>query len=194
MQQDTKVTISKDRGTVMNAMSSVISSSGKSIAILGVAVVVSVVAACGVFSAGNTPPAADVSAEVSKPRDWGPMAVIRDTTLGALDAQVGYGTLKISADCVILQQSGAEPSSPWHLVTIVWKSGRSGWHPPTGRIYSIGSAYSEHTLSDGDIISIGGGQGPDDIEDVEWIQRPHPDCPTELVWADYVSVEPGGTH
>ena len=190
MYQALKSLSARFSGMVMKIMSRAIPISGKSIAALGVAVVVSLVAACGVFGSEDTQSAAEVSAEVSKPRDWGPMAVIRDPALGARDGLMGYGTLRIAANCVTLEKFGIEPSSPLHQVTIVWRSGGSGWHPPTGRIYSIGSAYSDFTLSDGDIISIGGGEGPDDIEDVEWIQRPHPDCPTELVWADYVFVEP----
>jgi hypothetical protein len=111
---------------------------------------------------------------------WGPLAVIDDDALGALDAGNGPGRLVVDERCVMFR-------APTRTVTtLVWRSGETTWDPLSSQIVFDDRDLGELRLRDG-VDLVLGGMGLTDSDspyqgapEPPWIVRPDDSCPTAL--------------
>ena len=114
---------------------------------------------------------------VVEPVGWGPLAVADDDAEGDLDAGTGPGRLVVGPRCVtLLQDAGAE-------LTLIWRSGQTGWDPDADQIVFVDRNAGVLRLSDGERLSLGGAgladpSSPDQgAAQPEWLAPPDASCP-----------------
>jgi hypothetical protein len=124
---------------------------------------------------------ADPTATTSRP--WGPLAVVPGAGSG-MEALI-QGTLRITADCVFLNEQGDD-------VLLVWPADRTTWTAETGTISFARDDGQTVSLADGDEVTFGGGgssvdEGDMEAEDwvaaIEWVSEPLPACVTDTRWS-----------
>jgi hypothetical protein len=152
----------------------------------GVAVVLAaalVAAACG----DDTDEAGTAGAPdptVSNPgQPWGPLSVVPGAGSGG-EALI-QGTLRITDDCVFLDEQGDD-------VLLVWPADRTTWTPETRTISFERTDGQAVPLADGDEVTFGGGgssvdEGGMEPEDwvaaIEWVSEPPSACVTDTRWS-----------
>ena len=133
-------------------------------------------------SAGRTSPTPGESAWTDSAEwqeaSWGPLAVVPPAE-GALEAGPYKGTLRITEECVFLEDHPNE--------VLLWHAGRTRWNGQnrTITIHNLGG--SSVTVADGDHVSMGGGSDHYDsfqelVEKNEWISAPSPACQADEIW------------
>ncbi|MGH9052685.1 MAG: hypothetical protein ACRDWX_06700 [Acidimicrobiia bacterium] len=115
-------------------------------------------------------------------RSWGPLAVepLPEGSGAALIA----GTLKVTEDCVILDEQGED-------VLLVWPADRTSWNPESRTIAFETRDGQMVTLTDGDEVKFGGGGSSMEedglsaeafVTSVKWVSQPQPSCVTDARW------------
>jgi hypothetical protein len=149
----------------------------------GVAVVLAAAlaaAACG-DDTDETGTAGAPDPTVSNP--WGPLSVVPGAGSGA-EALI-HGTLRITDDCVFLDERGDD-------VLLVWPADRTTWTPETGTISFERDDGQAVPLADGDEVTFGGGgssvdeagiKAEDWVAAIEWVSEPPPACVTDTRWS-----------
>ena len=151
----------------------------------GVAVVLAAAlaaAACG----DGTDEAGTASAPdptVSNPgQPWGPLSVVPGAGSGA-EALI-QGTLRMTDDCVFLNEQGDD-------VLLVWPADRTTWTPETGTISFERTDGQAVPLADGDEVTLAGGgssideggmEAEDWVASLEWVSEPPSACVTDTRW------------
>lgn len=114
-------------------------------------------------------------------RSWGPLAVVPPQ--GGTDLLRLEGTLRITDKCVYL-----EASDGTHL--LLWRSNQTTWSTESGAITMENLDGSSVTVSDGDLVVLGGSGGEagngESYEDflgrMDWVVPPAASCPRVRWW------------
>jgi hypothetical protein len=123
----------------------------------------------------TTPPAGNDSS-------WGPLAVVRGGN--GMDALI-EGTIRITDDCVLLDERG-------ELVLLVWPADRTLWDEDSAAIRFNDPNGGVTTIVDGQPVRLGGGgtsvdEGGLGAEEwrnsIEWISAPPSSCVTDTRWS-----------
>jgi hypothetical protein len=151
----------------------------------GVAVVLTAAlaaAACG-DDTDETGTAGVADPTVSNPgQPWGPLSVVPGAGSGA-EALI-QGTLRITDDCVFLDERGDD-------VLLVWPADRTTWTPETGTISFDRTDGQAVPLRDGDEVTLAGGgssvdeggmEAADWVAALEWVSEPPLACVTDTRW------------
>jgi hypothetical protein len=159
---------------------------------IGVAVVVAVALvalACGDDTdEAGTAGAADRAA-TNPGQSWGPLSVVAGA--GSGDEALIQGTLRITDDCVLLNEQGDD-------VLLVWPADRTTWMPETGTISFERNDGQTVPLADGDEVTFGGGgssvdeggmEAEDWVASLEWVSEPPSACVTDTRWSIGDAVE-----
>ncbi|MGH9113876.1 MAG: hypothetical protein ACRDZN_16490 [Acidimicrobiales bacterium] len=113
---------------------------------------------------------------------WGPLSVVPGAGSGA-EALI-QGTLRMTGDCVFLDERGDD-------VLLVWPADRTTWTPETGTISFQRTDGQAVPLADGDEVTLAGGgssvdEGGREAEDwvaaLEWVSEPPSACVTDTRW------------
>jgi hypothetical protein len=127
-------------------------------------------------SLGASPPAVSLTV-------WGPLAVIAPDD-GA-DTARAEGTLRITADCVLLETGGDL------LLLLLWDSDEVSWDATSRTITYTNWDGSRALLRDGDAVVLGGGGGSaaesgvsGDVwfSQLDWVAEPQATCPRDPWW------------
>lgn len=133
-----------------------------------------------------------------KGRAFGPLAVMDEPVEGALQALGGTGPVDIGERCVTMTGENG------FVVFLVWRSAEVTWDEGNREITFSNAATSDSepvTISDGDIITIGGGgfgrEGATERElrddpKITWLAEPDESCEGD-VWFSVHSVSAGPT-
>ena len=114
---------------------------------------------------------------------WGPLSVVPGAGSGA-EALI-HGTLRMTDDCVFLDEQGND-------VLLVWPADRTTWTPETGTVSFERTDGQPVPLTDGDEVTLAGGgsnvdEGGMETEDwvasLEWVSEPPPACVTDTRWS-----------
>ena len=102
----------------------------------------------------------------------------------ALPAALAFGTIRITDNCVFLDERGDQ-------VLLVWLADRTAWDPADRSITFRNIDDTEVTVHHGDAVELGGGGespeltdgvGPEWVSTVDWAARPGPRCPIHAGW------------
>ncbi len=111
----------------------------------------------------------------------GPLAVVLPAE--GSDGALIQGTLRITNECVLLDERGDE-------VLLVWPGDRASWDPDT-RTIAFQAGDGVVTLADGDEVTFGGGgssadegglRSEDWVATVPWVSEPDPACLRDIRW------------
>lgn len=111
---------------------------------------------------------------------WGPLAVADVFGPDAL----AEGTLRIDATCVVLEKPDGR------RLLLVWPSKRTRWEP-TGAVVFVRPSGESITVTSGDVVQLGGGEG---AFQGDWIAPPHPVCPKGQWLVSDIAIGAGGTN
>jgi hypothetical protein len=132
---------------------------------------------------GSTSPTG-AAASTSPNETWGPLAVVPPGKAGG-DTALTHGTLRITDECVFLEDRDAEQS------LLFWSADRVTWSAESHSITFRNVDGSTVTLRDGDRVTFGGGgdstaesgtSGEEWIRRTEWVARPPASCPIDVRW------------
>ena len=113
--------------------------------------------------------------------EWGPLAVVE--AQGGGDALI-HGTIRISGDCVVLDEQGDE-------VLLVWPADRTRWDASSQSITFENRDGTRDTFSDGDLVVMGGGgsslgeggtSSEEWVSSIDWTVRPSDACLRDVRW------------
>lgn len=103
------------------------------------------------------------------------------------DGALIEGVLRVTEDCVLLDERGND-------VLLVWPADRVGWDAEPETVTFESTRGDVVTLGDGDRVAFGGGgssqleggeSGEQFVEAVEWVSRPNADCLVDTRWFVY---------
>ena len=115
----------------------------------------------------------------SQESSWGPLAVL-DIDPDDVDAmQAGTeGTIRITDECVFLNQNGRD-------TLLLWDDNRVQWDADSSQITHRNLDGASLTISDGDQLLVGGGSASQDFPDsvvTAWASEPADACLTGGAW------------
>lgn len=152
-------------------------------ALAAAAIAVTLLAAACSSEDGTTTTESPVeSTQPGAETSWGPLAVVppADGSDGALI----QGTLRVTADCVLLEEQGED-------VLLVWPANRTIWTPDDATVSFLLGEGQWQTLADGDRITFGGGGSSAAeggltsdawVASIGWVAEPLPSCLTDTRW------------
>ncbi len=106
---------------------------------------------------------------------WGPLAVIDPEPPVHLGAALATGTIRITQDCVLLDEGARE-------VLLVWMAYRTTWNAADRSVTFRNLDGSAVTVGDGDQVELGGaGESAEEggPHEVVWLSPPSPSCPRD---------------
>lgn len=148
---------------------------------------ITLVIACSSGSVGAAPNATR-AAEPSLA--WGPLAVIDPVPPVAIGEALATGTIRITEECVLLDDGGSE-------VLLVWMADRTTWDPVARTVTFANNDGPVGTVGDGDHVVLGGGGESAEegkLRDIVWLSPPAPSCPgDERFTVGEVEADPKAT-
>jgi hypothetical protein len=107
------------------------------------------------------------------PNPWGPLAVIDPEGPFPLGAALATGTIRITDDCVVLDEGARE-------VLLVWIADRTTWNAADRSVSFRNLDGSAVTADDGDRVELGGaGESVEEngaLHELDWLRPPSPTC------------------
>lgn len=114
---------------------------------------------------------------------WGPLAVVQAGNAG-LDALI-EGTIRITDECVLLEERG-------DMVLLVWPSNRIQWDKGSATVQFTDPNSGPVTIEDGQVVRLGGGGtsvnegglgAQEWLDSIKWIAEPPLSCVTDTRWS-----------
>jgi hypothetical protein len=149
------------------------STSGSSRVLRGLLVGLTLVAA-GCSASGD-----DARVSTGASSATGPLAVLRDDSMGSSLSGLGPTTLHVDSDCVTLK-AGSVP------VTLAWRAPQVAWDADAEKIRFSSMTHGAIELSDGDTVEVGGAMLRADLP---WVSAPKADCPRDVFVVHDVAVD-----
>lgn len=128
---------------------------------------------------------AEDQADAPGPEPWGPLAVVPPSEAG--DGALIEGVLKVTEECVLLDERGDD-------VLLVWPADRVGWDAEAETVTFESAGGEVVILSHGDRVAFGGGGSSQQeggqsaeqfVEGLEWVSPPDAACVVDTRWFVY---------